>query len=121
MSNEAIKNFLDGFSIEVTPRAAAKIDNFAELIPKGTLIYVAHIEGTPIEEQTQLLSPIVIIFLFSVLALSGFSIIKQRKYGSKFIVFKHSKIDKVSFSLNKNDSINSSISEEALDAQLIHD
>ena len=51
MSNEAIKNFLDGFSIEVTPRAAAKIDNFAELIPKGTLIYVAHIEGTPIDEM----------------------------------------------------------------------
>ena len=51
MSNEAIKNFLDGFSIEVTPRAAAKIDNFADLIPKGTLIYIAHIEGTPIEEM----------------------------------------------------------------------
>ena len=51
MSNEAIKFFLDGFSIEVTPRAAAKIDNFAELIPKGTLIYIAHIEGTPIDEM----------------------------------------------------------------------
>ena len=51
MSNEAIKIFLDGFSIEVTPRAAAKIDNFAELIPKGTLIYIAHIEGTPIDEM----------------------------------------------------------------------
>ena len=51
MSIEAIKNFLDGFSIEVTPRAAAKIDNFADLIPQGTLIYIAHIEGTPIEEM----------------------------------------------------------------------
>tara|TARA_B100000214_G_scaffold305859_1_gene236840 strand:- start:492 stop:1343 length:852 start_codon:yes stop_codon:yes gene_type:complete len=51
MSIEAIKNFLDGFSIEVTPRAAAKIDNFADLIPEGTLIYIAHIEGTPIEEM----------------------------------------------------------------------
>ena len=51
MSIEAIKNFLDGFSIEVTPRAAAKIDNFADLIPKGTLIYIAHIEGTPIKEM----------------------------------------------------------------------
>ena len=51
MSIEAIKNFLDGFSIEVTPRAAAKIDNFADLMPKGTLIYIAHIEGTPIEEM----------------------------------------------------------------------
>ena len=52
MSNEAIKNFLDGFSLEVTPRAASKIDNFADLIPKGTLIYIAHIEGTPIEDMT---------------------------------------------------------------------
>ena len=51
MSNKAIKFFLDGFSIEVTPRAAAKIDNFADLIPKGTLIYIAHIEGTPIKEM----------------------------------------------------------------------
>ena len=52
MSNEAIKNFLDGFSLEVTPRAASKIDNFADLIPKDTLIYIAHIEGTPIEDMT---------------------------------------------------------------------
>ena len=28
MQNKAVKNFLDGFSVEVTPRAAAKIDNF---------------------------------------------------------------------------------------------
>ena len=36
----------------MTPRAALKIDNFADLIPKGTLIYIAHIEGTPIEDMT---------------------------------------------------------------------
>lgn len=52
MSNEVVKNFLDGFSLEVTPRAALKIDNFADLIPKGTLIYIAHIEGTPIEDMS---------------------------------------------------------------------
>ena len=52
MSNEVVKNFLVGFSIEVTPRAASKIDNFADLIPKGTLIYIAHIEGTPIEDMS---------------------------------------------------------------------
>jgi len=52
MSNEVVKNFLDGFSLEVTPRAALKIDNFADLIPKGTLIYIAHIEGTPIKDMT---------------------------------------------------------------------
>jgi len=52
MSNEVVKKFLDGFSIEVTPKAASKIDNFADLIPKSTLIYIAHIEGTPIEDMT---------------------------------------------------------------------
>jgi methylenetetrahydrofolate reductase (NADPH) len=53
MKNDKLTNFLKGFSLEVTPRAAAKIENFSELIPKGTLIYIAHIEGTPIEEMIE--------------------------------------------------------------------
>ena len=46
-----IKNFLKDFSVEVTPKAASKIDNFSDLLPQGTLIYVAHIEGTPIDDM----------------------------------------------------------------------
>ena len=53
MKNDKLTNFLKGFSLEVTPRAAAKIENFSELIPKGTLVYIAHIEGTPIEEMVE--------------------------------------------------------------------
>ena len=53
MSNNILNNFLKGFSIEVTPRAIAKIENLSELIPSGTLFYIAHIEGTPIEEMVQ--------------------------------------------------------------------
>ena len=53
MKSNKLTNFLKGFSLEVTPRAAAKIENFSELIPKGTLIYIAHIEGTPIEEMVE--------------------------------------------------------------------
>ena len=53
MKNDKLTSFLKGFSLEVTPRAAAKIENFSELIPKGTLIYIAHIEGTPIEEMVE--------------------------------------------------------------------
>ena len=53
MKNDKLTNFLKGFSLEVTPKAAAKIENFSELIPKGTLIYIAHIEGTPIEEMVE--------------------------------------------------------------------
>ena len=53
MSNEANKKFLDGFSVEVTPKAASKIENFEDYIPSGTLVYIAHIEGTPIEEMVE--------------------------------------------------------------------
>ena len=51
MNTKAVKNFINGFSIEVTPRAAAKIDDFTSLLPKKTLIYIAHIEGTHIEDM----------------------------------------------------------------------
>ena len=53
MSNNLLKNFLNNFSIEVTPRAVSKIENLSELIPSGTLVYIAHIEGTPIEEMVK--------------------------------------------------------------------
>ncbi|MEL6477267.1 MAG: methylenetetrahydrofolate reductase [Pseudomonadota bacterium] len=43
--------FLDGFSIEVMPRTAEKIDSFAAILPAGTRVYIAHIEGTPIEDM----------------------------------------------------------------------
>ena len=51
MNPEVVKNFLNGYSIEVTPNAAAKIENFAEVLPVNTRIYIAHIEGTPFEEM----------------------------------------------------------------------
>ena len=35
---------LQGFSIEVMPRTAAKIDDFRAILPEGSRIYVAHIE-----------------------------------------------------------------------------
>jgi len=43
--------FLDGFSIEVMPRTAAKVEDFKALLPAGTRVYIAHIEGTPIEDM----------------------------------------------------------------------
>ena len=51
MNSEVVKNFLNGYSIEVTPNAAAKIEDFAEVLPANTRIYIAHIEGTPFEEM----------------------------------------------------------------------
>jgi len=47
----ALPGFLQGFSIEVMPRTAAKIEDFRPLLPAGTRVYIAHIEGTPIDEM----------------------------------------------------------------------
>ena len=49
--NPALESFLKNFSIEVMPRTASKIENFKELLPQNTRVYVAHIEGTPINEM----------------------------------------------------------------------
>jgi methylenetetrahydrofolate reductase (NADPH) len=51
MNSEVVKNFLEGYSIEVTPNAAAKIESFAEVLPANTRIYIAHIEGTTFDEM----------------------------------------------------------------------
>jgi methylenetetrahydrofolate reductase (NADPH) len=42
---------LSGYSIEVMPRTAAKVERFADLLPRGTRVYIAHIEGTPIADM----------------------------------------------------------------------
>ena len=49
--NEQVADFLQGFSIEVMPRTAEKIEDFREILPAGTRVYIAHIEGTPIEDM----------------------------------------------------------------------
>lgn len=52
-STPEMEAFLKGYSIEVMPRTAAKIENFRDLLPTGTRVYVAHIEGTPIDEMVE--------------------------------------------------------------------
>ena len=46
-----MESFLKGFSIEVMPRTAEKVENFRDILPAGTRVYIAHIEGTPIEDM----------------------------------------------------------------------
>ncbi len=48
-----VEAFLKGYSIEVMPRTAEKVDDFRDLLPAGTRVYVAHIEGTPIEDMVR--------------------------------------------------------------------
>ena len=49
--NPQVEALLQGYSIEVMPRTAEKVDNFRDLLPAGTRVYIAHIEGTPIEDM----------------------------------------------------------------------
>ena len=49
--NPQVADFLHDYSIEVMPRTAEKIENFRDLLPVGTRVYVAHIEGTPIDDM----------------------------------------------------------------------
>jgi methylenetetrahydrofolate reductase (NADPH) len=46
-----IEAFLKDYSIEVMPRTAEKVEDFTALLPVGTRVYIAHIEGTPIEDM----------------------------------------------------------------------
>ena len=48
-----VESFLKGYSIEVMPRTAEKVEDFRALLPTGTRVYIAHIEGTPIEDMVR--------------------------------------------------------------------
>ena len=48
---QSVEAFLKGYSIEVMPRTAEKVEDFRALLPKGTRVYIAHIDGTPIEDM----------------------------------------------------------------------
>ena len=50
-ATQEVEAFLKGYSIEVMPRTAEKVEDFRALLPKGTRVYIAHIEGTPIEDM----------------------------------------------------------------------
>ena len=52
-AGQHVARFLQGYSIEVMPRTADKIEDFRALLPSGTRVYIAHIEGTPIEDMVR--------------------------------------------------------------------
>ena len=47
----SLEALLTGYSIEVMPRTAEKVEDFRALLPKGTRVYIAHIDGTPFDEM----------------------------------------------------------------------
>jgi len=52
-TSDLLANFLRGFSIEVMPRTADKVASFRDILPAGTRVYIAHIEGTPITDMVR--------------------------------------------------------------------
>lgn len=44
-------SLISNWSIEVMPRTAAKIDDFRSILPAGTRIYIAQVDGTPLEDM----------------------------------------------------------------------
>jgi len=51
VASPKVEAFLKGYSIEVMPRTAEKVDDLRALLAPGTRVYIAHIEGTPIEDM----------------------------------------------------------------------
>jgi len=51
MPGTALPGLLEDFSIEVMPRTAARIDDFRAILPAGTRVYLAHIDGTDFAEM----------------------------------------------------------------------
>ncbi|PWK62411.1 5,10-methylenetetrahydrofolate reductase [Roseicyclus mahoneyensis] len=50
-ASSGLEALLKGFSIEVMPRTAEKVADFRQLLPAGTRVYIAHIDGTPFEDM----------------------------------------------------------------------
>ncbi|MEJ6395034.1 methylenetetrahydrofolate reductase [Gymnodinialimonas sp. 2305UL16-5] len=46
-----LEALLEGYSIEVMPRTAEKVADFRALLPAGTRVYIAHIDGTEINDM----------------------------------------------------------------------
>ena len=44
-------DILEDFSIEVMPRTLAKVDCLETLLPRGSRVYVAHIEGVEFQDM----------------------------------------------------------------------
>ncbi|PZX46774.1 methylenetetrahydrofolate reductase (NADPH) [Roseinatronobacter thiooxidans] len=49
--NAQLVALMQGHSIEVMPRTAEKIADFRTVLPAGTRVYIAHIDGTPIADM----------------------------------------------------------------------
>src|SRR5262245_11885159 len=54
MDKRVIQNFIKGYSIETTVREGQRIERFADLVPPGTRLYIAHVPGTDFADTVTL-------------------------------------------------------------------
>jgi methylenetetrahydrofolate reductase (NADPH) len=54
MDKRLIQDFAKSYSIETTVREAKRVERFADAVPRGTWIYIAHIPGTDLQETVDL-------------------------------------------------------------------
>ena len=54
MSKGLIQDFAKSYSIETTVREANRVERFADVVPQGKWIYIAHIPGTHLQETVEL-------------------------------------------------------------------
>jgi methylenetetrahydrofolate reductase (NADPH) len=54
MNRESIQNFIRNYTIETTVPQAARVERFADLVPLGTCLYIAHIPGTDFKDTVAL-------------------------------------------------------------------
>lgn len=51
VGSSVLAEYVNGYSIEVMPKTLAKIEDLSGVFPKGTRVYIAHIEGTDIKDM----------------------------------------------------------------------
>ena len=54
MNKSSIQNFVRNYSIETTVPQAQRVERFADLVPLGTCLYIAHIPGTDFKDTVAL-------------------------------------------------------------------
>lgn len=54
IDKRAIQDFIKGYSIETTVREGQRVERFADIVPAGTRVYIAHVPGTNPEDTVAL-------------------------------------------------------------------
>jgi len=54
LDKQPIQDLVKGYSIETTVRESQRIERYADIVPQGTRLYIAHVPGTSSEDTVLL-------------------------------------------------------------------